>query len=58
MPGEPGHRHTGDAPHASDPCRRGGGDTPYDDARALLMTHVVVGATTYLPHDHRTGERT
>lgn len=32
MPREPGPRHTGDAPHASDAVRCHAADTPYDDA--------------------------
>lgn len=38
MPGEPGPRHIGDAPHASDAPVCCGGDTPYDGAVGQPMT--------------------
>lgn len=55
MPGEPGARHNGDAPHASDPSGRGSGDTPYDETGGQPMTRSqprskrrsVVGGPTY-----------
>lgn len=57
MPGTPGPRHTGGSLHASDAVHRTGADTPHDSAVGMPMTGRTVGATPYLPHDHRTGER-
>ncbi len=55
MPEDPAPRHTGDASHASHPCHRGSGDTPYDEAIGQPMTRSqprsngrsVVGGRTY-----------
>lgn len=51
MPGTPGPRHTGGAPHASDRLRQSDGDTPYDDASSLPMASRSVGATAYIQLD-------
>ena len=47
MPGTPGHRHTGGAPHVSDAMRRLRADTPYDGASTMPMTQRTVGGNTY-----------
>ena len=52
MPGEPGPRQIGDAPHASDHARDGAADTPYGGAFAQPVTAwqepSIVGGSTYL----------
>jgi hypothetical protein len=55
MPGEPGPRHTGGAPHASDHPSHVAGDTPYDAAVSLPMTSRTVGVGSYLQVNNETG---
>ena len=57
MPGEPGPRHTGGAPHASGPSGRGSGDTPYDETGGLPMTNGDVGGCTYAAEQATDGDR-
>lgn len=55
MPGEPGPRYTGDAPHASDAPVRRGGDTPYGGTVGLPMTTLgTVGGRPYIDLSSRT----
>jgi hypothetical protein len=47
MPGTPGLRLTGAAPHASDASAARRCATPYDSAYSLPMTSGTVGGPTY-----------
>lgn len=57
MPGTPGHRRTGDAPHASHGPRRRSGGAPYNDSVSLPMISGTVGGRTYAAGQMTDGSR-
>lgn len=57
MPGTPGSRHTGGAPHASDGPRRRSGGAPYDSTASLPMMNGDVGGRTYAVEQATDGSR-